>query len=146
MTLRCCILLANLILSSHTFACFCMKLGDNFFDTINQHNIKVKNNEFPITDKLTIFTGKVIKYQTMPEQGVIPPSMQVKVEHILQGDIAAKKIWIYGDEEGIQCRPPIINFHLNTHYIFAVNHDEDGTYFISICGYYYLQTTSPEEN
>lgn len=136
------VIIISILTSNLAMACICAKLGDNFFDTVNQHNIKVGNGEYPATEALTVFTGKVIKYEDAP-LGSIPGSMLVKVNQVMQGSVTTKNILIQGDVDGMQCRPPVINFPINTNYIFAANQDENNKYYISGCGYYYLETTSP---
>lgn len=136
------VILITIVISNLAAACICIKMGDDFFDTVNRHNIKIKNGQLPVTDFLTVFTGEVIKYQDAPI-GIIPASMLVKVKQIIQGSIPAKSIWVYGDYDGMQCRPPITAFHLNANYIFAANQDANNKYYISSCGYYYSQTKSP---
>ncbi len=136
------VIIISILISNLAMACICAKLGDNFFDTVNQHNIKIKNGEYPATETLTVFTGKVIKYEDAPV-GNMPGSMLVKVNQVMQGSVSTKNILVYGDVDGMQCRPPIIDFQINTHYIFAVNQDENNQYYISGCGYYYLETKSP---
>ncbi len=120
-------------------ACICMPLGDNFFDTVTQHNRKIANGEFPKTDALTVVTGKVIRYSDAPAD-TIPDAMLVKVNQVIQGNVATRKIWVHGDVDGMQCRPPVINFPVDTKYIFAVNRDEHNQLYISGCGYYFSRT------
>jgi hypothetical protein len=80
-----------------------------------------------------------MQYNEVPKH-VIPSSMQVKVSHVVQGKVTEKLIWIDGDTDGLQCRPPVINFKLNSTYIFAVQQDQKKNYFISGCGYYSQET------
>lgn len=128
------------ILFTNAYACICIKLGDDFFDTVNQHNNKVKSGEYPQTDALTIFTGRVIKYQPMPD-GAIPPSMQIKIAQVIQGEVNQKTVWVDGDTNGMECRPPIITFDIGKTYIVAAQKDEKNRYYISSCGYYSQETT-----
>jgi hypothetical protein len=134
----------TILLSANATACICPKLGEDFFDTVSQHNNKIKTGEYPQSDALTIVTGRVIKYQETPE-GVIPPSMQVKVGQIIQGNPTTKTIWIDGDTNGYQCRPPITHFKVDAKYIFAIQQDENKKYYISGCGYY-SKRTAPSQN
>ena len=129
----------SILLSTSTFSCVCAKLGENFFDTVNQHNAKVDHGEYPVSDALTVFTGKVLSYQEAPP-GVIPGSMLVEVDQLLQGKLSKKEVWIEGDTYGMQCRPAVITFPINETFVFAVNSDENQQYYISGCGTYYLQT------
>lgn len=122
-------------------ACICARLGDNFFDTVNQHNSKVNTGEYPRADELTVVTGRVMAYSPAPKH-IIPAAMQIKVGNVLQGKVDDKLIWVNGDEDGYQCRPAVLRFPLNTTYVFALQHDEKGQLFISGCGYYSLPTQS----
>lgn len=128
----------SLLLSNSAMACLCMKLGNDFFDTVNQHNTKVSNGEYPFSERLTVITAKILKYQTVPEGG-LPQSMQVEVNEVIQGELNKKRLWIYGDN-GYECRPSVTQFKLDSNYILALNQDEHSNYYVSICGYYYSQT------
>jgi len=137
----------NIVLLTITYtgishACICMKLGSDFFDTVSQHNTKVNNGEYPASDTLTILTGRVEKYQSSPN-GTIPIAMLLKVGQIIQGSVAEKAIWVEGDTDGMQCRPPVIDYNINSNYIFAIQQDVKKHYYISGCGYYSKATASP---
>ena len=135
-------LILLLILSCNRYSCLCYKLGENFFDTVSLHNAKIQSGEFPAQDTLTIISGKVIQYRQAPTNR-IPPAMLVKVEHVLQGDTVNQEIWVEGDTDGSQCRPPVINFPLQSDYVFALNQDENKQFYLSGCGEYSLKTTTP---
>jgi hypothetical protein len=127
------------VVSIKLYACICAPIGDGFFDTVQQHNLKVARGEYPQNEALIIFSGKVLNYEASP-RGQIPKSMLVEVHQLLQGEISTKEIWLDGDTDGMQCRPPVINFKIDSNYIFAINRDENQRNYISICGQYTLKT------
>lgn len=127
-----------LCLSHLSYACICIELGTNFFDTVHQHNTKVEQGEYPPTDALTIFTGQVKEYE-LTTPGIIPKAMFIEVSDLIQGESIPKLIRVEGDTDGSQCRPPVIQFSINSSYIIAANQDETGQFYLSGCGHYYLK-------
>ena len=132
----------SLLVCSISWSCVCYKLGDNFFDTVSMHNAKVNSGEIPPSEALTIVSAKVIKYRESP-QGIVPPAMLVRVDHVLQGEIITQEIWVEGDTDGTQCRPMVVNFPLSENYMFALNQDEKAQFYLSGCGEYALNTNVP---
>lgn len=144
-TTRLLVSLIALFACQANLACTCDKLGSTFFETIYKHNKLIESGEFPLSDALTVFSGKVIRYQDAPPH-TVPPAMLVEVKQVAQGKLEKQTIWIQGDTDGLQCRPPIIWFDLGAKYWFATNKDSEGNHYLSVCGQYYIKTSAANES
>lgn len=123
-------------------ACSCMPLGETFFETVQLHNQGISSGNFPSSMALTIVVAEVKEYKQL-RPGPHPTEMILSVSDVLQGKVTTKEIMVEGDN-GMQCRPYVTRFPIGKKFVFAVNElSNTSHYYISVCGEYSLNTTTP---
>lgn len=121
-------------------ACSCLPLGDDFFETVNEHNERVETGRYPQSQALTIVTAEVKRHLKL-RSGPEPTEMVLSVIGVSQGAVPSREIIVEGDN-GVQCRPYVTTFPVGKTFLFALNRNEDG-YYLSVCGQYSLKLDSP---
>jgi hypothetical protein len=88
--------------------------------------------------------AKVIAYRwhsTDTARKYRPLAMILEIKEVYKGAVRSAKITVWGDN-GMQCRPYVIQFPIGTEWVFALSKDSEkatkGEWVISGCGEYWL--------
>ncbi len=128
-----------LLFVESSLACSCANLGENFFETVSLHNIKVQSGEYPKSLELTVVSAEVDKYLQL-RSGPEPTEMLLNISGVVQGSLDENTLIVQGDN-GFSCMPYVTAFPIGKKFLFALNKYEN-KFYISSCGYYSTEIQS----